>query len=50
MFKEVDPYEFTKVINKVDVVFFPPAESSVEPHTSENTSSKGYLDSLKDFE
>jgi hypothetical protein len=39
--KQVNPGEFTIVINKTDIIFFRPKESMAGPHTSENTSSKG---------
>jgi hypothetical protein len=48
--KQIDPREFTIIINETNIVFFLPKESMAGPHTSEKISSKGALDLLVETE
>jgi hypothetical protein len=49
MVKQVNPGEFTIVINETDIIFFQSKESMAQPHTSENTSSKGAEERLDEI-
>lgn len=45
-FQQIEPFEFTKIIDKAYIVFVSPSDLQQDLHTSEWTSSKGEKETL----
>lgn len=49
MAQEINPSEFAIIINEENIISVSPNQSWCRPHTSENTSYRGLLDTLLDL-